>query len=164
MSADKRAVLRREIERRRAAATTVRAIQARPPGTPPVLSLAQERLWVLDQMYPGQSTYNATLTLRLQGRLDTAALQAQGQGRVVRRLPRIHLVEHPQSLLREREDRWRSWRARLDRPHGRCRCTATLDFAPQHCTPVGRHALLRMGRTAHACPASDPSSSWSRTC
>ena len=74
MSADKRAVLRREIERRRAAATTVRAIQARPPGTPPVLSLAQERLWVLDQMYPGQSTYNATLTLRLQGRLDTAAL------------------------------------------------------------------------------------------
>jgi hypothetical protein len=38
------------------------------------LSLAQRRLWFLDRMSPGQPTYNATLTMRLDGHLDVAAL------------------------------------------------------------------------------------------
>jgi hypothetical protein len=72
LSADKRALLVRELARRRARAATV--ITPRPPGEPPVLSLAQQRLWFLDRMAPGQPTYNATLTFRLEGPLDVAAL------------------------------------------------------------------------------------------
>jgi amino acid adenylation domain-containing protein len=40
------------------------------------LSYAQERLWFLDQLDPGQSTYNIPLALRLDGRLDLPAMAA----------------------------------------------------------------------------------------
>ncbi|HEX7238878.1 MAG TPA: condensation domain-containing protein, partial [Longimicrobiaceae bacterium] len=43
---------------------------------PPVpASFAQERLWFLDRMEPGIPTYNLRAALRLQGSLDTAALE-----------------------------------------------------------------------------------------
>src|SRR5256714_2912077 len=48
-----------------------------PPGsTPPPLSFAQERLWFLEQLEPGQPTYHVPLILRLHGQLNPAALQA----------------------------------------------------------------------------------------
>ncbi|MFI7241466.1 amino acid adenylation domain-containing protein [Streptomyces qinglanensis] len=40
------------------------------------LSFAQERLWLLDQLRPGQAGYLTPLTYRVEGPLDTAALQA----------------------------------------------------------------------------------------
>lgn len=40
------------------------------------LSFAQERLWFLEQLAPGQATYHVPLSVRLQGPLRPAALQA----------------------------------------------------------------------------------------
>jgi acyl-CoA synthetase (AMP-forming)/AMP-acid ligase II len=38
------------------------------------LSLAQQRVWTLDQLMPGNVAYNLPMTLQLRGRLDVAAL------------------------------------------------------------------------------------------
>ena len=45
---------------------------ARPPRPP--LSFAQQRLWFLDQLEPGNSFYNVPRALRFEGRLDLRAL------------------------------------------------------------------------------------------
>ncbi|MBK9942043.1 MAG: amino acid adenylation domain-containing protein [Kouleothrix sp.] len=50
-------------------------IVAMPHTTAPPLSFAQERLWFLDQLVPGNPFYTIGLTLRLRGRLDVPALQ-----------------------------------------------------------------------------------------
>ena len=39
------------------------------------LSYAQQRLWFLDQLWPGAPVYNNSLAVRFQGQLDTAALE-----------------------------------------------------------------------------------------
>ncbi len=54
------------------------------PGQPVPLSFAQERLWFLDRLTPGRSTYNIPLALRLTGTLNRAAL-ADAIHEVVRR-------------------------------------------------------------------------------
>ncbi|HWD93513.1 MAG TPA: amino acid adenylation domain-containing protein [Verrucomicrobiae bacterium] len=48
------------------------------------LSSVQERLWFLDQVSPGSHAYNVPVALRLQGVLDTFALQ-RALGEVIRR-------------------------------------------------------------------------------
>lgn len=55
---------------------------ALPPPLVPVsrdrllpLSFVQQRLWVIDQLQPGNPVYNIPRTLRMKGTLDTAALQ-----------------------------------------------------------------------------------------
>ncbi len=56
----------------------------RAAGEPLPLSFAQERLWFLDQLEPGNPAYNMPAALRLRGRLDRPALAA-GLAGVVRR-------------------------------------------------------------------------------
>ena len=43
-------------------------------GDAPPLSFAQQRLWFIDQLEPGNSLYNMPTALRLSGRLDVSAL------------------------------------------------------------------------------------------
>jgi amino acid adenylation domain-containing protein len=50
-------------------------IEPRPRPTPLLASLAQERLWFLEELNPGRSTYNNPWRLRLSGRLDVDALR-----------------------------------------------------------------------------------------
>ena len=54
-------------------------VAARREGPSP-LSFAQQRLWFLDQMEPGQPTYNVPLAVRLTGPLDPEALAWSLQG------------------------------------------------------------------------------------
>lgn len=51
---------------------------------PSPLSFAQERLWILDQLEPGNPTYNLPVALRLKGVLNQSAL-AQSLQEIVRR-------------------------------------------------------------------------------
>ncbi len=46
-----------------------------PEGTPAALSYAQEALWLVERLGTGARAYNETFTLRLEGRLDVAALE-----------------------------------------------------------------------------------------
>ncbi len=55
-----------------------------PQGAPLPLSFAQERLWFLDRLQPGETVYNLPLVLRLEGDLDVPALAA-AIGEIVRR-------------------------------------------------------------------------------
>ncbi|MES1244612.1 MAG: SDR family NAD(P)-dependent oxidoreductase, partial [Acidobacteriota bacterium] len=48
------------------------------------LSFSQERIWFLDRLDPGNAFYNVTQAVRLDGRLDAAAL-AESLGEIVRR-------------------------------------------------------------------------------
>ncbi|MEM9491584.1 MAG: condensation domain-containing protein, partial [Myxococcota bacterium] len=57
-------------------------VEQRPASLP--LSLAQERLWFIDQLRPGDPAYVIPLALRLDGELDTAALR-RAVDQVIRR-------------------------------------------------------------------------------
>ncbi|MCP4656226.1 MAG: AMP-binding protein, partial [bacterium] len=68
---------------------TERGVEIPPPVPVPrdrdlPLSFAQQRLWFIDQMDPGNPAYNLALPVRLRGRLDPAAL-AGGLSAVHRR-------------------------------------------------------------------------------
>jgi amino acid adenylation domain-containing protein len=66
------------------AAPAALGIPRRTGGGPALLSFAQERLWFLDQMQPGQPCYNVPAAMHLTGPLDTAALGC-GLTEIVRR-------------------------------------------------------------------------------
>ncbi|HEY0510562.1 MAG TPA: amino acid adenylation domain-containing protein [Thermoanaerobaculia bacterium] len=55
------------------------------------LSFAQERLWFLHRLNPGEAAYNVPLALRLSGRLDVAALR-RSLGEIVRRHESLRTV------------------------------------------------------------------------
>ncbi|MCB1036343.1 MAG: amino acid adenylation domain-containing protein, partial [Acidobacteria bacterium] len=48
---------------------------AEEPGVPQPLSFAQERLWFIEQLEPGRSTYHIPAAFRVEGPLDVPALQ-----------------------------------------------------------------------------------------
>jgi len=72
LSSDKRALLEAMLAKERKTrdvATIPRLGKSRAP-----LSYAQQRIWFLDQMDPGNSAYNVPAALRLSGELDAASL------------------------------------------------------------------------------------------
>ena len=52
-----------------------RSIPRRQSGRAPVLSFAQERLWFLEQLDPGSTTYNRATNVTIRGPLDRSALE-----------------------------------------------------------------------------------------
>ena len=70
--------------RRRAATLNDQAIPRRDPGASIPLSFAQQRLWFLDQLHPGRSTYNMARKIRMRGVLDVEALRRAIDGIVAR--------------------------------------------------------------------------------
>jgi hypothetical protein len=111
LSETKRALLAAELAKRRAAAAASAAISPRPVGQPPELSVAQRRLWFLDQIAPGRPTYNATLTLRMIGTLDVEALRRALDLIVERhealRTVGVNVGGAPQGRLLDTGVRWR---------------------------------------------------------
>src|ERR1700752_3454875 len=82
LSPAKRALLLKALKEK--AARTTRGIPKRSQQTPAPVSFGQNRLWLLDQLFPGSSAYNLPVALQLRGRLDVTALR-ESLNEVVRR-------------------------------------------------------------------------------
>ena len=74
LSRDKRKLLLLMLEEQGVSVVEQPTIPRRKDDEPLPLSFVQERLWFLDQLEPGRSTYNMTGSVRLTGRLEVAAL------------------------------------------------------------------------------------------
>jgi hypothetical protein len=73
LPADRRALLERALlERRRSRSSAITPRETTGPGR---LSAAQHRLWFLDQLAPGEPTYNAVVAMVVNGALDVELLQ-----------------------------------------------------------------------------------------
>jgi amino acid adenylation domain-containing protein len=79
--------------RRRAELPVLPPVVPMDRGQPLPLGFSQERLWFLDQMEPGSTSYNVPAVLRLAGALDRAALE-RALGEVVRRHEALRTVFH----------------------------------------------------------------------
>ncbi|WP_263451602.1 non-ribosomal peptide synthetase [Hyalangium gracile] len=66
-------------------------IRAQPDAGPAPLSHAQERVWFLEQLAPGNTAYNVPMALRLEGELDVSALE-RGLSELVRRHEALRTV------------------------------------------------------------------------
>ncbi|MBI3885787.1 MAG: amino acid adenylation domain-containing protein [Opitutae bacterium] len=79
LSSSQQALLERRLQSARQTARSAdlgrAAIPPRPPGARIPLSFAQERLWFLDRLNPGQAIYNVYQAARLRGPLDSPALE-----------------------------------------------------------------------------------------
>jgi amino acid adenylation domain-containing protein len=75
LSLAQRTELELRLLRSRAGATNAQVIPRRDPAASAPLSFAQQRLWFLDQLYPGRSTYNIARRIRIRGVLDLDALR-----------------------------------------------------------------------------------------
>jgi amino acid adenylation domain-containing protein len=153
LSDAKRALLEQRLRREPLAVERTR-IQPRAAGADTPLSYAQERLWFMDQLAPGNPFYNVVCPLRLHAALDAAVLQraldalaarhevlrttfpAVG-GRPVQRVAaalRVPLEVHDLRELPEREERAQRLAA----------AQAQLPFELA-AGPLVRAALIRLG-------------------
>ncbi|AEI67516.1 hybrid non-ribosomal peptide synthetase/type I polyketide synthase [Corallococcus macrosporus] len=127
-----------------------------PRGRPLPLSFAQQRLWYLDRLEPGNVAYNNAVAFTLSGKLDAAALERALNG-VVRRheaLRTTFAVEGDAAvqliapalevsiLVRDAEDASEEELARQAREEAR----RTFDLEQG---PLLRATLLRVGSTEH---------------
>ncbi|MFN2633628.1 MAG: condensation domain-containing protein, partial [Thermoanaerobaculia bacterium] len=77
LSSEQRTALERRVrEAASSAGPRVRISRRADPAAPAPLSSAQQRLWVLDQLVPGNSFYNVPRTFRIEGALDSRVLAA----------------------------------------------------------------------------------------
>jgi natural product biosynthesis luciferase-like monooxygenase protein/amino acid adenylation domain-containing protein len=82
--------------------------EARGSASAVPLSLTQQRIWFLDKMFPGRTTYNEPKSIRLEGPLDVRALQASLK-QLVRRHGALRTVfrevnGEPRQMVLPRED------------------------------------------------------------
>ena len=75
LSPERRALLELLLESREARTPATQAIAKRKQENNCPLSFAQERLWFLDQLEPGNPFYNVATALRLKGELSVRALE-----------------------------------------------------------------------------------------
>ena len=76
LSPQRRALLQLRLRQKGATVTTDPAIKARAERDSARASFAQQRLWFLEQLEPGQAAYNVPRAMRLDGLLNVEALQA----------------------------------------------------------------------------------------
>lgn len=84
LSDDKLALLELMLQEEGLVAKSSLAIPRRQAEGPQPLSFSQKRLWILDQMEPGNAIYNILTTIRFHGLLDVAALE-QSLNQILRR-------------------------------------------------------------------------------
>ncbi|NBF00043.1 non-ribosomal peptide synthetase, partial [Nonomuraea sp. K271] len=134
--------------------TPDRPVLPRPAGMPPPLSPAQERLWFLHRLAPGDASYNMYVVRRLQGPLDEGALRRALTGLVARheplrtRFPEVDgrpvaVVERPSPARVERLDARDEDEARA---LVAARTNAPLDLGA---APPLRVSLIRLGPGDH---------------
>ena len=83
LSPERRALLQKILRQQTGPVHEPDAIRPREGVGPAPLSFAQERLWFIDRMEPGNAGYNVVTALRLQGALDVDALR-RSLGEIVR--------------------------------------------------------------------------------
>ncbi|MEO3887665.1 amino acid adenylation domain-containing protein [Nonomuraea sp. B5E05] len=131
-----------------------RPLRPRPAGTLPPLSPAQERLWFLHRLDPGDASYNMYVVRRLQGPLHDEALRRALTGLVARheslrtRFPEVDgrpvaVVERPSPVRVERLDARDEDEART---LVAARTNAPLDLGA---APPLRVSLIRLGPADH---------------
>ncbi|WP_229402064.1 non-ribosomal peptide synthetase/MFS transporter [Micromonospora okii] len=81
--AARQALIAKRLRKRQVAAPAAR-ITPRPAGAEVPLSYAQERVWFMDQLAPGEAAYHIAVPLRVRGPLDVAALRAALAGLTAR--------------------------------------------------------------------------------
>ncbi|HKH48910.1 MAG TPA: amino acid adenylation domain-containing protein [Thermoanaerobaculia bacterium] len=85
LSLEEKALLLEKLRERKRAAGEGAGIGRRDPaGDPPLLSFAQQRLWFLDRLVPGDPAYNIALPVWLEGPLDQTGLRRALDGVVIR--------------------------------------------------------------------------------
>lgn len=85
LSNAKQELLKKRLRGKQIAPPTITPITRGPESTVVPMSFAQERLWFLDQLEPGNAFYNEPVALRLVGKLDLAALTRSFETIVQRR-------------------------------------------------------------------------------
>jgi len=103
LTANKHAILEHFQQRRIQSAASVPTLQPNLARPPIPLSFAQQRLWFLEQWESGGTAYLQTYAWRLQGHLDTDALEAGVNGLAVRqdslRTSFSSIAEHPVQVI-----------------------------------------------------------------
>ena len=84
LTAEKQALLEALLREEGVESSTPQRIQRRKNLGPVPLSFAQQRLWFLDQLVPGNAAYNIPEAIRLSGRLNTKRLE-ESLSEIVRR-------------------------------------------------------------------------------